>query len=151
MSSLTDLGTSTLDQEIEMGCQVVMGTVGKRINPGKGLETGDSPRLGVTGFLSEEVTVEKPQPLGKLDCAKIMGRVLQAGAPAKAKSQKCTWGEADPCGWGGRRPLFCGSWSRALSRKWRAPRFQDDSVCGMENRQKVVRVEPVGAEPGLDT
>lgn len=66
MSALTDLGTQTLDQQIGIGCQVVMGAVKKKISPGKGTETGDSPRFRVTGFLSEEVTVEeKPQPLGK--------------------------------------------------------------------------------------
>ena len=57
----------------------------KNISLGKGTETEESPRLRATGFLSEEVTLEqKPQSLGKLDHANIVGGVLQAGGPASA-------------------------------------------------------------------
>lgn len=115
---------------------------GKKISPGKEIETGDSPRFRVTGFLSEEVTVEeKPQPLGKLDPVRMVGGVLQAGAPASADPRSALGDKQAHVAGADGDSLCGGSWSRVLSRKCRAPRISG-LLRGVENRQKAGREEP---------
>lgn len=68
-------------------------TSGRKINPGKGRETGELSRFRVRGSLSEEVTSEqKPQPQVKWT-RRTHQRSGQSRGPANAKvHEKCAGG-----------------------------------------------------------